>query len=488
MTHRLIALLPLDDRPPTLLFPQRIAAIAGLEVLTPPRVLLGRFLEPGDRAALAGWLEAVARTADALVIAVDMLAYGGLIASRDPRWTLEEALRAVALLPRLRQAHPTLPILAASVIMRISITSSGAHLRQHYLDLIRYSELHYLVTAQGRSDLQPELERLRAALPPAILEGYQAARRRNHALNLQMLTYRATGVLDALLLLQEDASAAGPHLLEQQALRARAEELGIGPAVPIYPGADEGTQTLLARLINAARAPRFALRWSSPTGAAQIAPFEDRPLRETVQAHISAAGGQCVATDDAADVVLWVHSPCSATETQAAAQNIAQLIDAGQAVALADVHHPNGADPVLVQALADRGVLPRLIAYAGWNTAGNTLGTTIAHASAWCCAQQQGLPARLRAAHERFLFERYVDDWGYQSVVRPALEAELRARGSDALNLGQEAGAVEALVRERLGAWAQALWRSGGWAGAPPALDIRLPWPRTFEVEVTAYD
>ncbi len=486
MTHGRIALLPLDDRPPTLLFPQRIAAIAGIDMIVPPRELLGRFLQPGDTAALADWLQAVASDVDALVVAVDMLAFGGLIASRSPCRSLEEALSSVSILERIRHDHPALPILAASVIMRISVTSSNAQVRQHYLNLIRYSELQYLVEEMGRLDLMDELAQLSGVLPRDILDAYLRARKRNHAVNQQMLTYRAQGVVSSLVLVQEDASTAGPHLVEQQALRERARTLGVDQDTWIYPGADEGTQTLLARLINADDPPRFEVRWTSEAGADSVAPFEDRPIRQTAHAHVVAAGGQIDSHD--AEIVLWVHTPCTHTEVAHAANELARLTAAGRMVALADVRHPNGADPELMAALRERGVLPQLAAYAGWNTAGNTLGTTIAHVSAWRSALRQGALPGQRAAHQRFLWERYVDDWGYQSVVRPAVEADLRARGIDALHLGRDSAAVESVVRQQLLCWARALWTTGGWSGVAPTLDVRLPWPRTFEVEATVPD
>ena len=59
--------------------------IAGVDVLTPPRPALGKFLTPGDTDAIWAWLLSP-RTdrAFAYVLSTDMLAYGGLIASRAP--------------------------------------------------------------------------------------------------------------------------------------------------------------------------------------------------------------------------------------------------------------------------------------------------------------------------------------------------------------------------------------------------------------------
>ena len=44
--------MPLDDRPVTLQLPKMVGAIAGVRVATPPRALLGRYLDYGDPDAL----------------------------------------------------------------------------------------------------------------------------------------------------------------------------------------------------------------------------------------------------------------------------------------------------------------------------------------------------------------------------------------------------------------------------------------------------
>jgi hypothetical protein len=170
----------------------------------------------------------------------------------------------------------------------------------------------------------------------------------------------------------------------------------------------------------------------------------------------------------------------------AAVSEIKSICDQGVAVALADVRYPNGSDPELMALLNDAGILNKLAAYAGWNTAGNTMGTTLAMASAWRAASLQPRPAPHLKAHRAFLWERVADDWGYQSVIRQEIETIISRQGSDCLNLGKNHSNAEKIVHSYMQDWAAATWQRGSWPGHMPKMHIRLPWPRTFEVDIRA--
>ncbi len=84
-------LLPVDNRPITYLFPQLICRLAGLNVLVPPRNLMGSLLAPTDINALSNWLEQAVSQGNegAIFICLDSLLYGGLIPSRRGDDSLE---------------------------------------------------------------------------------------------------------------------------------------------------------------------------------------------------------------------------------------------------------------------------------------------------------------------------------------------------------------------------------------------------------------
>jgi hypothetical protein len=101
----MIALIPLDDRPCNVRFPEQIAAIGGEKLVMPPVDSLGRFHTPGQYSPIERWLYEL-RPVEALIVSVDMLAYGGLVASRKPTVAVEEALERLEAIRAFRKAHP----------------------------------------------------------------------------------------------------------------------------------------------------------------------------------------------------------------------------------------------------------------------------------------------------------------------------------------------------------------------------------------------
>ncbi|HUT73460.1 MAG TPA: DUF4127 family protein [Armatimonadota bacterium] len=501
------ALLPLDDRPPNLQFPRRLAAIGGLELRVPPRRQLGRFLRPGDTEALGQWLAAVAGEVQGIIVSCDMLAYGGLVASRTTEVTQQAAAARVRRLCDLRRRFPHLRIHAFAVIPRLGLTVSSPRLAKLGPMLARYDALRH------RPALEPaeaeELTRLGAALPPAVVAGHAAMRRRNLAVNKELVGLAERGVVDYLVLAQEDAPPSGPHVAEQAELATEAASRGVAEVVRIFPGADEQGMVLLARAAGRAYGAivRVQVMCSTPGGTECLALFEDRPVGRTLAGQIEAAGLEIAPTAQAADIVLALHTPptptqdditCVAPGSAPPAEfigRIAQATAAGRAVALADVAYCNGVDPALIAALAGHRALPRLAAFAGWNTAGNTIGAALAHAALRVMGARATAGSAPRRAHVEFLFERLLDDFGYQTVVRAQAYRFAREElGAYPLHLRRGRRRAAEYVRRRLGDVARGLF-AAHFAGVEVDrariaelrdLRIRLPWPRLFEVEVEA--
>lgn len=506
-TGQIFTLLPLDDRPPNFQFPRRLAALGGLKLWLPPRRMLGRFVRPGDAEALWGWLERTAERARAAVVSCDTLAYGGLIASRTTAVPQRLAASRLARLAELKRRFPRLGIRAFAVIPRLGLTVSSPRLAKLGPALARFNELSHRDLVDERE--AQELSELRAALPPDLIAAHSAMRERSLAVNKRLVALAAEGALDFLVLAQEDAAITGPHVAEQAELAAEAQRLGAADVVRIHPGADEVGVTLLARAANEHLGATGAVYpfYSTPGGAESVALFEDRPLRMTVAGQVEAAGLRIAPSEDAADIVLALHSPAAAAQTDIGhisptsaprppfVAHLARLASAGKDLALADVAYCNGTDPALISALAGEKVTPRLAGFAGWNTAGNTIGTALAQASLWRLGRAASTAGAAARAQAEFLFERLLDDYAYQSVVRAAAyRFACEDLGEWPLHLRRGRRRALGYVREQLGRAAHRLFAEhlqrrefhGRRIGALRDLLIRLPWPRLFEVEVEA--
>ena len=496
-----IGLLPLDERPVNTRYPAMIAAIAGAELRMPPASALSARRKPADCAALGAWLVANAPELDGLIVSLELLGYGGLIASRISHEPSAVILGHLEVLRIIRRRHPQLPIYAFSVISRVSNANDAVEEPDYWAAygerLYGYSQL--LDRQQQGQAVGDELARLEAALPAEHRRDFLARRLRNHGVNLAALHMLAEGCFDLLVLSSDDTSPYGLPARERRWLAEWAGLLEQGdrsPCLLMYPGADEVGCALVARLLNqrAGLTPSIAVSYAPPEAAANLAAYEDQPVQQTVERQIVAVGGQLAKGD--AEIWLGVNAPLArrsewqpahaeaerAERLPALAALVAKARQgqaSGQLVAIADVAYPNGADPALIELLLAEIDLPALAAYGAWNTAGNTIGTALAQAS----AAQLISSAAGRTAQEIFLLHRFVEDWGYQQLVRAELRAWLHASYGTA---EPESAAALELTLARIEAELNTLiTRLPGFAGRyrlTPG-SVSLPWGRTFEVD-----
>ena len=509
---RRVLLIPLDDRPPCLQFPVMIGNIGDTEVVTPPREMLGRFTVPGDTKRIAGWLRSQnLRSFDAIVVSVDMLAYGGLVNSRVHRTTLPEALKQLEVLRVLHRWAPKLPIYGFNVIMRLAPTADGRN--EAYRDkLSRWAEIS--PEAQKDAALAQEVARLKRDIPAAALSDYKRARARNFAVNQASVEMVRSGIFDYLILSQDDAKPRGVHVADRERLIAKARQLNLSHRVAVQPGADEVAMLLLARALNKRfqYTPRIAAIYSSESTRNNVAPFEDRPLHRTVSFHIVATGSRELQNITEADILFYVYgSRAEAGIAVQFAEQIAREVERGRRVIVADIDYKGdvqGADPKFTEEMHRRNVFPRLVGYASWNTAGNTIGTALPHGIIYALASEK-LADRsslrnehIASAQMKFLIHRLVDDYIYHSLVRPEAKAFAAANKLNPNNLvGEDQARVENFIRERMSAHVDRLSKdfvenpfvvAVGARNLSSAISfdalsnfrMSLPWGRTFEAEI----
>jgi Protein of unknown function (DUF4127) len=496
-----IALLPIDERPVNTALAVDVAAIAGAQVEIPPMGLLPKMRVPGKVDLLGSWLleTAAQPTTDAVVVSIDMLVHGGLIAGRTTPDLTSPTLDRLGVLREVRADRPNLHISAVSLVTRASDSYSPdeepSYWQQYGRELHRYgAALHRCFEDANREDRldssQEEIDQLDGAIPAAVRADFQARRLRNHIVNLECLRLLADGVINPLLITADDTARHSAGSLEQTWLRHWSRALQSGASLLMYPGADEVDAVLTARAITDRHqeSVSFAVDCYTPDGLDRIANYENQPVRVGTSRQIAAAGAH-LAVDGKPDIRLIVHPPDPGggdrfggrpVDDPAAVGGTLTLVkrslDSGAQVALADVRYSNGSDPSLVQALQDAGLFPYLTAYAGWNTAGNSIGTTVAAAVCAVIGQRTGTYDRVAA--RRLLLHRVLEDHYYQSIIRTRLAAS-----NDTYHPGPLTPEVQsAYLAEVTNALNLAL-RTLAQDEELEVRDVALPWGRTFEID-----
>jgi hypothetical protein len=497
-----ILLVPLDDRPPCLQFPVRMGLIADAEVVTPPRALLGKFTDAGQSDRIIGWLSTQdLKSFDAAVVSLDMVAYGGLVAMRRHGDTsVTRALGRLDVLRKLKANNPKLPIYVQSVIMRLAPTGDGKN--ENYRDkLSQWAELSpYPESSAATAKLEREI-------PADVLDDYKRARTRDLEVNLKAIGLVQERVIDHLILSQDDAKPRGIHVADRERLRAETDRLGLGERVAIQPGADEVAMLLLARAMNKRfhLSPAIKPVYSSNEISMKVMPYEDRALKETVSFHIKAVGARESAEEKGADLLFYVYaSRFEAGRAASFAQEIEEQLKKGRRVIVADIDPKGdvqGGDLSFTRELENRGLLSELNGYASWNTAGNTIGTTLPQGVLFALATSELMrskPAanRIWTAQNWFTFHRVLDDYYYHNEVRAKARDFILKNKWSTLRLSDEAARhVEhfssKLMLEAFGglstsyfAMPKNIRQRNVRCQKPTDMKFDLPWNRTFEAEI----
>lgn len=540
-----IVVLPLDDRPVNYDYPRLLAAIAGVEVELPPREWLGNPWRNSQHEKLIGWLRQATPEADALIIAADTLAYGGLIPSRQISDPLEASTKRLEILAQFKTAKPDCPIYASSVIQRVSRDNSSEEERPYWSEYgSRIFRLSYLEHKSGLDEASEaevaERDRLKKEIPTEIYNDYMNIRTRNHQVNLYMLELVKNGIVDYLLLPQDDTADYGWNISEARIIQRLIRLNELTQRSITYPGADEIGCLLLARCICAQSgfAPRVFPRFSSSSSTALITEYEDRPMLELIKAHLAPLNGTLTEDTQEANLILFVNAPAiqqGAGELQWAAQfskeeliqkvpetlrqyieelycdwnfqatrremqtprrspeefcrAVVDAVSREKNVAVADVAFVNGSDLILGQQLLQHPEIARLAAYGGWNTAGNTLGTVLAQAVIYIVAQHNGLTPKQKQAHLEFLLLRFLDDYCYQAVERSlCMMEDLPAHGllpteerlpEDAAHNIEKQVAARLEKQNRL---LEQAFQQSGLVRSVRISNVYLPWRRLFEI------
>lgn len=496
-----VVLIPLDDRPVSTQLPKMLGDIGGVEVVLPPRELLGRFDRPGNPEGIMEWMSSPGGMpgSDAVIVSLDMVTCGGLIASRSSATHYELAKRRLFRLWQIRQEAPKAKFYVFSSIVRLAPTATREAAPYRML-IQRWMELKEEAKRLPKPETKKRLASLEERIPSWELERSLSARRRMVRLSGDLMQIMGLKGFDLAAFGQDDASPMGIHLSEIDEVRASAKIHGAEERVNFLQGIDQVASVLLARACSEVSGATlgFSTSYSSLMAARQPAPYEAVPIEASLRQQVRAAGARL---DPSSPLRLMVNTAATESELSGFRTHLMTRLKSGQPTALADVNlgKAGTGDPRLVEGLMASDVLPRLQGYAGWNTAANSMGTVLPMLQIHELAKRADVPFFVREAKlRRVLFHRLVSDWLYHRYTRPlAYQMIDRIPNSAREELtADQWRQVSKFVHDDLSRRTQEAFsrtlegeilEEGNWSAKLETLrDLRisLPWPRAYEVEV----
>ena len=506
--HRVL-LLPLDSRPPCRKFVQDAGRIADTEIVTPPPEILDYYTQPGDTRALREWIAQNITGCDAAILSIDQLLYGGLLAAREAGRSPEEIQDMLDFLLQLHEDHPEIPLYAFNILPRMQPPASidGYEERR---DLVKYSRLlDEFATFDSSLDYN-QLRKLEKSIPAASREKYLELFARNTALNEKLSHMAHNGTLARLIIGQDDSEDFGIPNMEKRQIRRYLTSQDIPEEqVCITHGADEAALTLLAEIKSRqqAFAPRIYIDYNDPATPSLIMPYMAVSTAATATEKIRMLHGSVVETPDEADFILFLScgTDKSVSSRAASVQRIQGYIASGKKVALVDLSkHFSAEETLFPQLLREQFPLHGLIAYAGWNTTSNAIGTALAQAILFTGTLDTAVSKEdaLTAYRQNLVFldNRFLEDYYYLKDVITLIDTRLKRAGFHNVydldiehNYRWANAMLQQAMKKRLETLKHtAAFRAPFTASTPEgpvelqvrdiSLDTSFPWPRTFEI------
>ena len=282
-----IAFVPIDNRPVCYTLPAQIcAADTGINLFMPEREWLGDLKKFADVDKIFQWLKDLP-SADAVILPLDTVAYGGLISSRRSTDTFDKIYKRIEKLKDIL-SEKNAKIYAFSSIMRISNNNINEEEKEYWnkwgKKIFNYS---FCMDKFGTV--------CKNEVPSDILDDYLATRRRNFEINKTYLQWG--NFFDTLVFSKDDCAEYGFNVQEAREL----EKLGGF----VKTGADEIPLTLLARSIKGKL--KVSPIFLEPKYKNLISNYEDVSIENSVRGQLELAGCEVCEPQDA-DILLYVNN------------------------------------------------------------------------------------------------------------------------------------------------------------------------------------
>ncbi len=499
-----LLLVPLDSRPAAGQFAQMIARMANVDVKLPEYSTLGRFTTPGSPDKILNWLESQNYSdIRAVVVSADMIAYGGLIASREYATSKEVALRRLQRLAKIRNEHPEVRFYVFSSIMRLVPTATKKTAAWR-VQLGRFEELKSRYVKDKQPEFLTEMKALRPQIPTSELKHYELARERNLEIDAELIRMVGRQEFDFVAFGQDDARLHGPHINETVHLKEIAKRADVEGQVYFCEGIDQHSNVFLSRALLKRYdwKPKIKIVYADEQGKKKYANFECKTIEQSLNDQILASGAEPAKEDGPYDFALYVNTPGRrADHFEQFLGELNNEIEQGFPVAVADINLANDgtADPQLFNYLSQDDRMTKLLSFAGWNTAGNTMGTAIPAANIYLLSRRLNIdPLERELARREFLLHRFVNDYAYHKFVRPQAYSMIDASSDSTREetYGETYKEVNDFVRDDVHKYLDYYFHEEFegkrfFAGTTQYelssvsnVKIFLPWPRAYEVRL----
>jgi len=287
------------------------------------------------------------------------------------------------------------------------------------------------------------------------------------------------GILDYLVLSQDDTAEFGLNVQEKNELQKIIDEFKLKNVV-VKTGADEIPSSLMTRSILAFSkiTPSVYPLFFDENSKNIISRYEDITIENSVNGQITLSGAKVAENIEEADLVMVVNAPLKTQDdlcmkvfndenNEEQTNKICDFIkNNSRPFFIADIKNANGGNDLLMDKLLTLDFDKSLLyGYSGWNTTGNTLGSTLSIAlSRFISEKTDNFNEEM---FKKALFVRLMDDWIYQSIVRQTI----RDKGD------------MSILTDEMNKYVQKIADFVGFK--PKDVKFSYPWDRTFEIEIT---
>jgi len=524
-----ILFLPLDERFTTRDAFINLARTTPYVVLTPPTSLLPSLKKTIDINELHKWVSKNIVRASTAIISSEMFLYGGLISSRCSNETTSTIRSRLEMLAAFPTTNRGLKLYVSNVVMRIPSYNGDFEEPWYWAnygkDIYSYSYYTDKYNKLNNPADKSEADRYKQQIPSTALDEFLWRRERNHNITMEMVnkmsptSSSSMQSFELLFITLDDNAEYGFNIQEASEIKDLVQRLNVQPSVPIYPGADEVQMVQLARVagIKTGKTVQFAVIFRAPEHIDSVPNYEGQPMISTLEQQINAAGGKMTIFSSSSNdikfdpavtnTLLLVNNFDTPTQLEASQQPssgssnsdnfdvfspwIEQGLHYKTAIGFCDNRYSNGGDRAFVSymnsKMSSSSSMMENMAYAGWNTNGNTIGTVVANSVMLTLfGGRGGSSATFIEGNKAFNSLRILEDVDYQAGTRQDLVTYVQglsgAGGETSSNLQPDLTFYQRYSYKSLSVRYNEINQLYKLGGSFQLESIYYPWNRTFEI------